>query len=351
MKGMKDKMKAAIMTDLKKIEFAEIEVPEPKENEVLVKIEAVGICGSDLHYYENGRIGNFIVEPPFILGHEAAGTVVKMGKKATGLSIGDKVALEPGKTCGECEFCKTGRYNLCEKVEFFATPPVQGVFTEYTAHEAALCFKLPDNMDAVEGALIEPLAVGLHAVRQAGAQLGQTAVVMGAGCIGLVSLLSLKAAGVTKVIVVDIVDRRLDKAKELGADMTINGRTDDTVAKIMEYTEGRGFDIAIETAGTELTAGQLIQTAKKGAAIVFVGYSASDKMSLPVNMALDKELTMKTIFRYRNIYPAAIDAVASGRIKIKEIVTNTYAFDRTDEAMAECAENKEDIVKGVILLA
>lgn len=348
---MKDKMKAAIMTEIKKIEFTEILVPEPKDNEVLVEIEAVGVCGSDIHYYEHGRIGNFIVEPPFILGHEAAGIVVKTGKNVTHLSVGDRVAMEPGKTCGECEFCKTGRYNLCEKVIFFATPPVQGVFTEYVAHEAALCFKLPTNMNAVEGALIEPLAVGFHAVRQAGAQIGQTAVVMGSGCIGLVSLLALKAVGVTKVIVVDIVDKRLEKAKELGADKVINGRKEDTVAEIMKYTAGKGFDVAIEAAGTEITSGQLIQSAKKGATIVFVGYGASDKMALPINMALDKELTMKTIFRYRNIYPLAIDAVSSGKISIKDIVTNSYKFDETDKAMAECAENKQDIVKGVILMS
>lgn len=341
-------MKTAVMTDLRKVEIQERPIPVPKENEVLVKVEYVGICGSDLHYYESGRIGDFVVEPPFVLGHEAGGTVVEVGSNVTNLKAGDRVALEPGKTCGECEFCKTGKYNLCKDVIFFATPPVDGVFQEYVAHEAGLCFKLPENVSTMEGALIEPLAVGMHAARQGGASLGQTAVVTGAGCIGLVTLLSLKAMGVSKVVVVDVMEKRLAKAKELGADLVINGKEEDTVAKIMEYTEGKGFDLGIETAGTQITAGQLIKGAKKGATIVFVGYSASGEMTLPIGMALDKELTFKTVFRYRNIYPMAIDAVASRKIAIKDVVTDFFELDEIQNALEACVTNKADIVKGVI---
>ncbi|MDE7248710.1 MAG: NAD(P)-dependent alcohol dehydrogenase [Lachnospiraceae bacterium] len=341
-------MKTAVMTALRKVEIQERPIPVPKENEVLVKVEHVGICGSDLHYYESGRIGDFIVEPPFVLGHEAGGTVVEVGSNVKNLKAGDRVALEPGKTCGECEFCKTGKYNLCKDVIFFATPPVDGVFQEYVAHEAGLCFKLPENVSTMEGALIEPLAVGMHAARQGGASLGQTAVVTGAGCIGLVTLLSLKAMGVSKVVVVDVMEKRLAKAKELGADFVINGKEEDTVAKIMEYTEGKGFDLGIETAGTQITAGQLIKGANKGATIVFVGYSASGEMALPIGMALDKELTFKTVFRYRNIYPMAIDAVASGKIAIKDVVTDFFELDEIQNALEACVTNKADIVKGVI---
>lgn len=345
---MEGTMKTAVMTDLMKVEIQETPIPQPKENEVLVKVEYVGICGSDLHYYESGRIGDFVVEPPFVLGHEAGGTVVEVGAKVKHLKPGDRVALEPGKTCGECEFCKQGKYNLCEDVVFFATPPVDGVFQEYVAHEAGLCFKLPENVSTMEGALIEPLAVGMHAASQGGAHLGQTAVVTGAGCIGLVSLLSLKAMGVSKVIVVDVMEKRLQKALELGADAVINGREEDTPARIKELTEGRGFDLGIETAGTQITASQLIKGAKKGGTIVFVGYSASGEMTLPVGMALDKELNFKTVFRYRNIYPMAIDAVAAGKINIKNIVTNYFELDDIQNALDACVKNKADIVKGVI---
>lgn len=341
-------MKTAVMTDLRKVEIQERSIPVPKENEVLVKVEYVGICGSDLHYYESGRIGDFVVEPPFVLGHEAGGTVAGVGSNVKNLKVGDRVALEPGKTCGECEFCKTGKYNLCKDVVFFATPPVDGVFQEYVAHEAGLCFKLPENVSTMEGALIEPLAVGMHAARQGGAALGQTAVVTGAGCIGLAALLSLKAMGVSKVVMVDVMEKRLAKAKEMGADLVINGKEEDTVAKIMEYTEGKGLDLGIETAGTQITAGQLIKGAKKGAVIVFVGYSASGEMTLPIGMALDKELTFKTVFRYRNIYPMAIDAVASGKIAIKDVVTDFFELDEIQNALEVCVTNKADVVKGVI---
>ncbi|MCI5647943.1 MAG: NAD(P)-dependent alcohol dehydrogenase [Fusicatenibacter sp.] len=345
---MEGTMKQAVMTEIRKVEIQEKPIPTPSDNEVLVKVEYVGICGSDLHYYESGRIGDFVVEPPFVLGHEAGGTVVEVGANVKNLKVGDRVAMEPGKTCGECEFCKQGKYNLCEDVVFFATPPVDGVFQEYVAHEAGLCFKLPDNVSTMEGALIEPLAVGMHAANQGGAHLGQTAVVTGAGCIGLVTLLSLKAMGVSKVIVVDVMEKRLEKALELGADAVINGKEEDAVARIKEMTDGKGFDLGIETAGSQITAAQQIRAAKKGATIVFVGYSASGEMTLPIGMALDKELTFKTVFRYRNIYPMAIDAVASGKIDIKNIVTNYFTLDDIQNALDSCVNNKADIVKGVI---
>lgn len=345
---MEGKMKVAVMLDIGKMGFEERDIPTPKDDEVLVKLEYVGICGSDLHYYESGAIGEFVVEPPFVLGHEPGGTVVEVGKNVTDLKVGDRVALEPGKTCGHCEFCKTGRYNLCPDVVFFATPPVDGVFQEYVAHEAGLCFKLPDNVSTMEGALIEPLAVGFHAARQGGAAAGQTAVVTGAGCIGLVSMMALKAMGVTKVIQVDVMDKRLDKALELGADAVVNGAKEDTVKRVLELTDGKGCDLVIETAGTEITTRQAVSMTKKGATIVLVGYSKTGEIKMPVSLALDKELTFKTVFRYRHIYPMAIDAVASGRVNLKGIVTNVYGLDDIQRAMDESVHNKADIVKAVV---
>lgn len=345
---MEGTMKTAVMTAIEEVEIQRRPIPVPKEDEVLVKIEYVGICGSDLHYYESGRIGSFIVKPPFVLGHEAGGTVVEVGSRVKNLKVGDRVAMEPGKTCGTCEHCRQGKYNLCEDVIFFATPPVDGVFQEYVAHEADLCFKLPDHVSTMEGALIEPLAVGMHAANQGGAHLGQTAVVTGAGCIGLCTLLSLRAMGVSRIIVVDVMKNRLDKALELGADYVINGKEEDAAARIMELTDGKGVDLGIETAGSQITAAQLIKAAKKGSVIVFVGYSASGEMTLPIGMALDKELTFKTVFRYRNIYPMAIEAVAGGRIDIKNIVTHYFELDDIKNALDSCVHDKAGIVKGVI---
>ena len=345
---MEGNMKVAVMTAIGKIELEERPIPQPKAGEVLVKLEYVGVCGSDLHYFESGAIGDFVVEPPLVLGHEPGGVVVEVGEGVTHLKVGDRVALEPGKTCGHCEFCKQGKYNLCPDVVFFATPPVDGVFGEYVAHDADLCFKLPDNVSTMEGALIEPLAVGFHAANQGGAHIGQTAVVMGAGCIGLVSMMALKAEGVTRVYVVDVLDKRLERAAALGADGVINGSKEDVVAKIHKLTNGEGVDLVIETAGAEITTRQAITITKNGATIVMVGYSPTGEVTIPMSVALNKELTFKTVFRYRHVYPMAIDAVASGKVNLKGIVTNVFELDDIQNAMDKCLSDKANIVKAVI---
>ena len=347
---MQGEMKVAIMEGIGKMNIVERPIPVPKDNEVLIKLEYVGICGSDLHYYENGRIGNYIVEPPFVLGHEAGGTVVEVGKSVKDLKVGDRVALEPGKTCGHCEYCKTGRYNLCPDVVFFATPPVDGVFQEYVAHEAALCFKLPENVSTMEGALIEPLAVGFHAAKQGNAQFGQTAVVMGSGCIGIVSMMALRAVGVTEVYVVDIMQKRLDKAAELGATGVVNGRETDAVQEIMKLTGGRGCDLVIETSGSEICANQGMEMLVKGGTLVQVGYSASGSMNINTSMICDKELNIRAVFRYRHIYPLAIRAVQEGLVNLKGIVTDLFELDDIQNAMDQSVRNKADIVKAVICI-
>ena len=344
---MKD-MKVAVMTDIGKIGYERRPVPEPQDDEVLVKLEYVGICGSDLHYYESGAIGGYVVKPPFVLGHEPGGIVVKTGKNVRGLKAGDKVALEPGKTCGHCEFCRQGKYNLCPDVVFFATPPVDGVFAEYVAHKADLCFKLPENVSTMEGALIEPLAVGFHAAMQGGARFGQRALVFGAGCIGLVSLLALKAMGVSEVYVVDVVASRLQKAEQLGASAVVNGAEEDVAARLAELTGGEGIDLAIETSGSETAANQAIGAAKKGSVIVFVGYGRTGRTTLSMSLALDKELTFKTVFRYRHIYPLAIRAVAEGRVNLKGVVSHVFGFDELQRAMDLSVSDKERIVKAVV---
>ena len=348
---MTGKMKTAIMTKLNTMELVQRDIPQCKAGDVLVKLEYVGICGSDLHYFQHGRIGNFIVEYPFVLGHESAGTVVEVGENVSHLKVGDRVALEPGIPCGKCEFCKTGKYNLCPDVIFFATPPVDGVFQEYVAHDASLCFKLPDTVSSCAGALIEPLSVGFHAARQGEAQVGKTAVVMGAGCIGLCTLLALKAFGVSNIYVVDVIQTRLDKAKELGAKGTVNAADPDSQEQLMALSEQTGFDLIIETSGNEKAAIQACRILKKGGTIVFVGYYGKELVSLPIDECLDKEATFKTIFRYRNIYPMIIDAVASGRINPESVVTATYSLDDIQQAMDDSLQKKETIVKAVVKIS
>lgn len=340
--------RAAFMTGLKQMEIREIPVPEPKEQEVLVKLEYVGICGSDVHYYEHGKIGDFIVNGDFILGHECAGTVVAIGKGVKQLQVGDRVALEPGITCGQCEFCKNGRYNLCPDVEFLATPPYHGCFENYIAFPENMAFKLPDHITTREGALVEPLSVGMHAAKQGGVTLGSSVVILGAGCIGLTTLLASKAFGAIDITVVDVIPKRLDKALELGATRVINAAERDAVKLIDELTDGEGVDIVMESAGAVKTVQQTAYMVKRGGTVVLVGMAPQDTIEYNFAKLLGKEAEIKTVFRYRNIYPQAIKAMAEGIIDVSGIVTHEYSFDEIAEAFDVNINRKNDVVKIII---
>ncbi len=344
------KQKGAFMRGLDNMIIKEIDRPVPKKGEVVVALEYIGICGSDVHYYHNGKVGAYEVDlsQDYMLGHEAAGTVVELGEGVTSLKVGDRVALEPGVTCGHCEFCKTGYYNLCPDVRFLATPPIPGCNEEYIAHPADWCFKLPDNVSTKEGALIEPLSVGFHAANQGDVQVGDTVAILGSGCIGLCTLLSAKAHGAGQIIVADVVPARLQKAKELGADIVIDSREKDAVEEIMKITEGRGVDKVFDTSGAPVCIQQTAYIARRGGTVILVGISTKSEISYSFAQIMDKELTIKSVFRYRNIFPKAIAAVAKGAIDVKQIVTHEFDFDHINDAYQECVTNKTDLVKAVI---
>lgn len=340
--------KAVYMQGTNNMVTKELPVPKPSEKEVLIRVDVVGICGSDVHYYQHGNIGDFVVQGDFILGHECSGEVVETGRDVTSLKVGDRVALEPGKTCGKCKYCKQGKYNLCPDVEFFATPPYHGVFTNFVTHPEDMCFKLPDKVSNTEGALVEPLAVGLHASGIGEVSLGDTVVIFGAGCIGLVTLLSCKARGASKIIVVDVLDNRLKTAKKLGATAVLNAKECDVLNEIEELTEGKGADVVIETAGAEITVKQTADVVSRGGTIVLVGMTPKDETSFNFIKLMGKEGKVKTIFRYRNLYPVAINAIASGAIDVKQIVSHEFNFDQTKEAFDYVVNNAQDVVKAVI---
>ena len=340
-------MKAYYLTGLEKMEAGEAPMPEYGPDDVLIKMEAVGICGSDLHYYAAGAIGDFKVKFPFILGHEAAGTVVEVGSGVRHLRPGDRVCMEPGIPCMKCTECLEGHYNLCRDVRFWATPPYDGCLSEYVAHPAAFTFRIPDNMSFTEGALVEPLAIGLHGCNLGGVRLGQTVAILGAGCIGLVTLLSAKAYGATRVIVGDLLDKRLAKAAELGAEV-INTSEGDFAAKVMEMTGGRGADVVIDCAGFSSTMQQATRCAKPAGTVVLVGLGGSSLDGLDGNMITSKELTIRSVFRYRNLYPTAINAIGDGRIDVKSIISHRFSFDDTVEAFRTCYQDIRNVVKGVI---
>lgn len=342
--------RAAYMTDIDRMEIRNIAMPKPKEREVLVKLEYVGICGSDVHYFHDGRCGDYIVEGDFMLGHECAGTVVELGADVKTLKAGDKVALEPGITCGQCEFCKSGRYNLCPDVQFLATPPVQGCYENYIAFPENMCFKLPENITTKEGALVEPLSVGMHAANQGDVKLGDSVVILGAGCIGLVTLLACKAHGATDITVIDVIPKRLDYALKLGAARVINGKEKNAVEEIDKLTGGAGIDKVFETAGSPITIQQTPYMVKNGGTIILVGISAQEKIEFNFAKIMAKEAKIESVFRYRNIYPQAIAAIAEGLIDVSGIVTHEFDFDDIQEAFDCAIKNKEDVVKAVIKL-
>ncbi len=342
--------KAAYMKETCTMYMKEVPMPVPGPNDAIVKIEYCGICGSDVHFYEKGRIGNLVVEGEFVLGHEVSGTVTEVGSEVTNLKVGDRVALEPGITCGKCEQCKEGNYNLCKDVIFFATPPVQGALQNYVKHPSDMCFKLPDNVSTKAGALVEPLAVGLHACKQGNVSLGDSVVILGSGCIGLVTLLSAKARGASNVVVVDLFDKRLDYAKKLGANQVINARSENVEERIHEILGDRGADVVIETAGSPKTVHQAPSFAKMGGTIVHVGLTVESTVPYDFASVMNKELSIKSVFRYRNLYPTAIAAIADGSINVEQIVTHEFKFEDSKEAFDKVIADAENVVKGVIAL-
>nr|XP_023650806.1 sorbitol dehydrogenase [Paramormyrops kingsleyae] len=232
-------------------------IPEPGPNEVLLQMHSVGICGSDVHFWQHGRIGDYVVKNPMVLGHEASGRVVKVGSEVKHLKPGDRVAIEPGVPREVDEFFKTGHYNLSPSVFFCATPPDDGSLCRYYKHSASFCYKLPDNVTFEEGALVEPLSVGIHACRRGGVTLGSTVLICGAGPIGLVSLLAAKAMGAAQVVISDLSEKRLEMAKELGADFSVTVQREDSsrdLAKKVESLLGEQPHVAIECTGVEASA-------------------------------------------------------------------------------------------------
>lgn len=346
-------MLAAVMTDHRRMEMRKIQRPAPGRGDLLIRIKHVGVCGSDLHAFDgDGKRARESKEGYHILGHEGAGIVEGIGEGVEGFQIGDRVALEPGSTCGQCEYCKQGLYNLCPDVKFLSVGGQRdGILTEYAVHPAGLCFKLPDNVTTLQGALIEPLAVGLHAAEIGNAKIGMDCVIFGSGCIGLVTLLALRARGVSRIAVVDVVDIRLEKAKQLGADLIINSIDEDVIEVIREWTGGRGADIAFDASGNPIAIATTLYTLKRAGTIVLVG-NPSGPMPPEFNLMYfaSREMTMKGVFRYRNIYKMAIQAVASGALPVEKIPDAIYPFEQTQKAFDDSIDNKAQIVKAVIEL-
>lgn len=314
-------------------------------------MDSVGICGSDVHYWTHGAIGDFVVKAPMVLGHEAAGVVDRLGPGVNHLQVGDRVAIEPGVPCRMCSYCKSGRYNLCGDMQFCATPPVHGNLTRYYVHAADFCYKLPDHMSLEEGALMEPLAVGVHACRRSGVSLGKSVLICGAGPIGLVNLLTAKAMGAAKVIITDINEDRLKVAKNLGADHIFKVSTDksaeEMAGEVADLLGGDKPDIAIECCGVESSIRFAIFATRSGGVVVLVGLGKSE-VSLPIVNAACREVDIRGIFRYANCYPTAISMVASGLVDVKPLITHRFELKDTLEAFETAKTGAGGAIKVMI---
>ncbi len=336
-------MKAAYLQSPGQILVRDIPTPVPAFGEVLIKIHSVGVCASDIHYFEHGRIGRYVVETPLILGHEPAGEVVELGEGVDALAIGDRVSIEPGVPCRTCHHCKHGKYNLCDDVVFMATPPVHGAFVEYVVHPADFAHRIPDNVSFDEAALIEPLSVGLFAAHRGEACVGDRAIVLGAGPIGLMTLLALKSRGVSDVTLVDIEPFRLAKAQELGAIETIDAGNVDVAA-----TQAEGFNLVFDTAGNPVTLTQTTRVARRGARVVLVGLSSQDMTPIDTNEIVDKAISLSGVFRYANTWPLAIDLLAKSTIDLTPMISVHMDLDATDEALEFARTRKGSCIKVMV---
>jgi len=283
-------MTCAVLHGVRDVRIEERRVPTPGPGEVLVAVARVGVCGSDVHYYTHGRIGDFVVRTPMILGHESAGVVAALGEGVNGLQVGQRVTVEPGYTCRRCFYCKSGQYNLCPDVVFMATPPIDGAFCEYVAWPADCVFALPSTMTMEDGAMMEPLAVGLSAVARGGVQPGDAVAVFGSGPIGLLTLQAARAAGATTLIAIDVVDYRLEHARRLGATHLVNdadGRAVEEVRAITSAVQGfephySGVDVAFETAGAVPTTRNALAATRPGGVAVLVGLPPQPAIELDI---------------------------------------------------------------------
>lgn len=345
---VKKTMNAAILDKPFSIDVNEIKIPVPKKNEALVRVRCIGICGSDVHYYEYGKIGRYVVKQPLILGHELAGDVVEVGADVKDVVPGDRVAVEPGVICGTCDFCKSGRYNLCPDVEFMATPPIDGAWAEYVTVRSDFLHKLPDSLSYEEGALLEPLSVGFHALNRANVKPFDRILVTGLGPIGLLTIKAAQAYGVNEIYASDVVPYRLQKAKELGVTATINPLEDSVEAFLTKATDHKGVDVVVETSGNSKVISSTIELVKRGGRVVLVGLPTTEKTEMNISHFIDSEIDLYGVFRYANTYPSAIQALKGSSHNIEDVITHKYSLCEIKEAVELARTDKGSSIKIMI---
>ncbi|WP_370304388.1 NAD(P)-dependent alcohol dehydrogenase [Cryobacterium sp. TMS1-13-1] len=317
-------MKASLLRAAGEVTVDTVPVPDLEHDQVLVQVAAVGVCGSDVHYYQHGRIGPYVVEHPLILGHELSGRITAVGSGVDPARIGQRVAVEPQRPCRICEQCKAGRYNLCPDIEFFATPPIDGAFCEYVAIQTDFAYAIPDSISDEAAALIEPLSVGIWACKRADISPGSSVLIAGAGPIGVILAQTARAFGATKIYITDIADDRRAFALEHGATVALDPRVDSV--------EGLEVDAFIDASGVAAAVQAGILAVRPGGRAILVGMG-NDTVELPVSWIQNREIWLSGVFRYTNTWPLGIQLVESGAVDLDVLVTSTFALADAEQAL------------------
>lgn len=338
-------MRALVLERIRELSLRDIDLPlAVGPGDLRIRIDTVGVCGSDVHYYTHGRIGPFIVNEPMVLGHEAAGTVVEVGSTVTGFRPGDRVCMEPGIPDLTSRASKLGLYNVDPSVVFWATPPVHGCLTPEVVHPAAFTFRLPDNVSFAEGAMVEPFAVGLQAAAKARIAPGDVAVVIGAGPIGIMVALAALAGGCSRAVIADLVDEKLATAGRYPGITPVNIRREALADAVARETGGWGADVVFEASGSPRAFEGIFALPRPGGCLVLVGMPV-EPVAFDVVSAAAKEIRIETIFRYANVFDRALAMISSGKVDLKPLISHTFAFQDSIAAFERAAEGRPGDVK------
>ena len=321
---MTAQMRTSYLVKEGELSYTFSDIPTLDADQVLVQVAAVGVCGSDIHYYQHGKIGPFVVEQPLILGHELSGTITAVGSSVDPARIGQRVAVEPQRPCGSCELCNRGRYNLCPDMQFFATPPIDGAFCEYVAIQSKFAYEIPDSISFNAAALIEPLSVAIWALKRAEAKVGSKVLIAGAGPIGVIVAQTAAAMGASEIIVTDISEDRLAFVREHGATRVIN------VAK--ETLDDVLVDIFIDASGSAPAVYSGIKAVGPAGVAILVGMG-NDDVTLPISHIQNNEIWVSGVFRYIDTWPLGIEMLASGKVDLDVVVTSTFGLGQVEEAL------------------
>lgn len=321
---MTTSMKASILGTDGAVTVEDIPVPQLQSDEVMVQVVAVGVCGSDVHYFQHGKLGPYVVEKPIILGHELSGIITAVGEEVSVDRIGQRVAVEPQRPCRTCFQCVAGRYNLCPEIEFFATPPIDGAFCEFVTIQSEFAFEIPDNVTFEAAAMVEPLSVGIWACQKAQVEHGSRILISGAGPIGLVIAQTARALGASEIIITDVSEERRLFALEHGATRAIN--------PLEETLEGLEVDAYLDASGAASAIQSGIKAVRPAGVVVLVG-GGNDEVTLPVSFIQNREIWLTGVFRYANTWPTAIEMVASGAVNLDVLVTGKYGLSQVEEAL------------------